>query len=84
MQKLYGYSPAATATRQKTAHFTTYDNNQARSEPRFWRGAEVDKVKNPKQLYVISLGKVRKIFSFGKFAGALQAKITIFAKFLAP
>ena len=37
---------------------------QARSELRFWRGAEVDKVQNPKQLYVINLGKVRKIVSF--------------------
>ena len=36
---------------------------QARSELRFWRGAEVDIVQNPKQLYVIK-GKVRKIVSF--------------------
>ena len=26
---------------------------QAHSELRFWRGAEVDEVQNPKQLYVI-------------------------------
>ena len=52
---------------------------QARSGLRFWRGAEVDKVQNPKQLYAISLEKVLKIV-----AGAPQAKITIFAKFLAP
>ena len=38
--------------------------SQARSELRFWRGAEADKVKNPKQLYVINLGKVRKMISF--------------------
>ena len=31
---------------------------QARSELRFWRGAEVDKVQNPKQLYAINLGKI--------------------------
>ena len=37
---------------------------QARSELRFWRGAEVDKVKNPKQLYVINLGKISKIARF--------------------
>ena len=37
---------------------------QARSELRFWRGAEVDKVQNPKQLYVINLAKVRKMVSF--------------------
>ena len=37
---------------------------QARSELRFWRGAEVDKVLNPKQLYVTNLEKVRKIVSF--------------------
>ena len=37
---------------------------QARSELRFWRGAEVDKVQNLKQLYVINLAKVRKIVSF--------------------
>ena len=37
---------------------------QARSELRFWRGAEAYKVKNPKQLYVINLGKVRKMVSF--------------------
>ena len=63
-------------------HFTA--GTQARSELRFWRGAEVDKVKNPKQLYVISLGKVRKIVNFCNFAGAPLAKITIFAKVLAP
>ena len=54
---------------------------QARSELRFWRGAEVDKVKNPKQLFLINLGKVRKSVTFGNFAGAPQAKITIFGKF---
>ena len=37
---------------------------QARSELRFWRGAEVDNVQNPKQLYVINLEKVRKLVSF--------------------
>ena len=59
---------------------------QARSELRFWRGAEVDKVQNPKQLYVINLGKIRKIQFFtklekiGNFSGAPQAKITIFCE----
>ena len=47
---------------------------------RFWRGVEVDKVKNP-ELYIINLGKVRKSVNFGNFAGAPQAKITIFGKF---
>ena len=56
--------------------------NQARSELRFWRGAEVDKVQNPKQLYVRILGKVGKIVIFGSCGGAPQAKITSFTKFL--
>ena len=48
--------------RTKTRPFTKL---QARSELRFWRGAEVDKVYNTKQLYVrINFGKVRKIVSF--------------------
>ena len=37
---------------------------QARSELRFWRGAELDKVKNPNQLYTLILGKTRKFVSF--------------------
>ena len=49
---------------------------QARSELRFWRGAEVDKVQNPKQLYVISLVKVEKNVNFcnffAKFFGGLD------------
>ena len=40
---------------------------QARSELRFWRGAELDKVKNPKQLYTIVLGKARKFVSFSQY-----------------
>ena len=32
---------------------TDYHASQARSELRFWRGAEVDKVKNPKQFHVV-------------------------------
>ena len=39
-------------------------DSQARSELRFWRGAEFDKVKNPKQLYTINLEKARKFVSF--------------------
>ena len=53
---------------------TDYHASQARSELRFWRGAEVDKVKNPKHLFVISLEKVRKSVNFCNFAGAPQAK----------
>ena len=62
---------------------TDYHASQARSELRFWRGAEVDKVKNPQQLFVINVGKVRKIVNFGNFARAWQLKIAVFAKILA-
>ena len=47
---------------------------QARSELRFWRGAEVNNVKNPTQLYVVSLGKVRKIVNFWQFCWCTAGK----------
>ena len=60
----------------------SYNNIQARSELRFWRGAEVDKVQNPKQLCVINLGKVKKICQFlttlekiCNFSGARRPKL---------
>ena len=62
---------------------------QARSELRFWRGAEVDKVQNPKKRCVINLGKVKMgqflttLEKICNFSGAPQAIIAIFAKFLA-
>ena len=64
---------------------------QARSELRFWRGAEVDKVQNPKQLYVINLVKIRKIGNFWQrlkklviFLVRRRRKLRFFAKFLEP
>ena len=66
----------------------SYNNIQARSELRFWRGAEVDKVQNPKQLCVINLGKVKKICQFlttlekiCNFSGARRPKLRFLRNF---
>ena len=63
--------------------------DQACSELRFQRGAEMDKVQNPKQLYVIYLVKIRKIVNFCQCLKKLvvfccaAGKKLLFAKFLA-